>query len=165
MVDIDKIPADIRWQIATQGLTGAYMACADTLRKEKGDDYYVQFATQLWGSVGSRAKEFADAFGLPTGSPAELNDTVLMFAMASMGPEFKFETVETGENRCVCQTATCPWANRADEQGVDNPKCKEAHLKWGESVVQALNPDMKFSITQAIPDGDSKCQWVFERKA
>jgi hypothetical protein len=164
MVEIDKIPAEARWQIAAQGLTGAYMACADMLRKEKGDAFYIEFAKQLWGSVGARAKEFTNVFGLPTGTAKELNEAVLLFAMSSMGPEFQFEMIEESDNRCVCQTTTCPWVNRANEQGVADPKCKEGHMQWGESVVKALNPDMKFTLTRSMPDGDSKCEWIFEKR-
>jgi L-2-amino-thiazoline-4-carboxylic acid hydrolase len=163
MVEINKIPADIRWQIATQGLTGAYIALAEMFRKEKGKEFYVEFAKQLWGSAGPRAKEFTNAFGLPTGTLKELNDSMLLFALSSMGPEFKFEMVEASDTRCVWQTTTCPWANRAKEQGVAELTCKEGHQAWAESVIKELNPEMKFTLTQSIPDGNSKCEWIIEK--
>ena len=165
MLDINKIPAEARWQIAAQGLTGAYIALAEMLRKEKGKDFYIAFAKQVWGSVGPRAKEFMAAFGLPTGTPKELNDSLLLLAMSSMGPEFKFEMIEESDTRCVCQTTTCPWASRANEQGVTELTCKEGHLAWAESILKALNSDMKFTLTRSIPDGDSKCEWIIEKRA
>jgi hypothetical protein len=81
-----------------------------------------------------------------------------------MGPEFVFEVVEAGAERCVGRTTQCPWHKRWKEQGIDFDSCGAGHQRWGDGAVESLNPQFSFKLTKNMVRGDSHCEWVVERK-
>src|SRR5712691_10328832 len=97
---IEAIPEKTRWEIATKGLTGVYIAISNALKQAVGQKKFEEFNGPLWHQAGKGAKEFADTFGLATESAGDVEEVIHLLAKASMGPEFKFEIVETGTDRC-----------------------------------------------------------------
>jgi hypothetical protein len=81
-----------------------------------------------------------------------------------MGPEFQFEVVEAGKDRCVGKTTQCPWHKRWKEQGIDFDSCGVGHQRWGDGAVESLNSQFSFKLTKNMLRGDSHCEWVVERK-
>ncbi len=161
---IDKIPEKTRWEIATKGLTGAYIAISKALQQAVGQKKFEEFNGPLWYEAGKGAKEFAATLGLPTESPEDVEAVTHLMAQASMGPEFVFEVVETSKDRCVGRTTQCPWHKRWKEQGVAFDTCGVGHQKWGEGAVESLNPNLTFKLTKNMLHGDPHCEWVVERK-
>jgi hypothetical protein len=45
---IDSIPEKTRWEVATKGLTGAYIAISNALQKAVGQDKFEEFNGSLW---------------------------------------------------------------------------------------------------------------------
>ena len=162
---IDMIPAETRWAIATKGLTGALVAYGDALRDAIGEEKYNAFIEALWYEAGKGIKEFADNLGLPTDTARELETASELFAMAGIGPEYKFEIVEATADRCVGKTTLCPWCERSKEFGLDYDICTTGHQAWGDGVIEALNPNFILTLTKNMVRGDAHCEWVIERKA
>ena len=52
---LDKIPEKTRWEIATKGLTGAYIAISNALKQAVGQKKIrrVQWAALVWSGKGS----------------------------------------------------------------------------------------------------------------
>jgi len=161
---IDTIPERARWEMATKGLTGAFIAISNALKEAVGQDKFEEFNGALWYQAGMGAKEFADSLGLPTASAADVEGAMHLLAKASMGPEFQFEIVESTADRCVGRTTECPWHKRWKEQGLEMNTCGVGHQKWGEGAAAALNPNFSFQLTKNMVCGDSHCEWVVERK-
>jgi hypothetical protein len=69
---IDAIPEKTRWEIATKGLTGAYIAISNALKQASGQKGFDEFNGPLWYEAGKGAKEFASSFGLATESAGEI---------------------------------------------------------------------------------------------
>jgi hypothetical protein len=161
---INKIPEKARWETATKGLTGAYIAISNALQKAVGQQKFEEFNGALWFQAGKDAKQFAGAFGLPTETPEDVEKATHLLAQAAMGPEFVFEIVESTKDRCVGRTTQCPWHKRWKEQGVDFDTCGAGHQKWGEGAMEALNPNFTFELTKNMVRGDAHCEWVIERK-
>jgi hypothetical protein len=161
---IDKIPAETRWAIATQGLTGATIAYAKALKDGIGEDKYNAFINAVWFEAGKGAKEFADNLGMASDNAGELEAVAELFANTAMGPECQFEIVEATADRCVGKATKCPWCERGKEMGLDFDLCSSGHQGWGEGVIEALNPSFKFSLTKNMVRGDAHCEWVIERK-
>ena len=161
---IDKIPEKTRWEMATQGLTAAYIAISNALKQAVGQEKFEEFNGPLWYEAGKGAREFADTFGLATDTAEEIEEVTHLLASASMGPEFVFEVVEASEDRCVGRTTQCPWHKRWKEQGLDFDSCGEGHQRWGDGAAESLNPDFTFQLTKNMVRGDSHCEWVVERK-
>ena len=161
---IDKIPEKLRWELATKGLTGAYIAISRALKDAAGQEGFEEFNGSLWYQAGQDAKEFADACGLPAESAEDIETATHLLAKASMGPEFVFEVAESSPDRCVGKTTQCPWHKRWKEQGLEFDSCGVGHQRWGEGAVESLNPDFTFKLTKNMVRGDSHCEWVVERK-
>ena len=161
---IETIPVSKRWEIATQGLTGAYIALSHAFGQALGQSKFDEFNGPLWRQAGSGAKEFAAANGLPADTATEVEAVVHLMAKASMGPEFQFEILEAGTDRCVGKTTECPWHKRWKEQGVAMDTCGVGHQNWGVGAVESLNSNFTFQLTKNMLHGDSHCEWVFERK-
>ena len=116
---IDAVPEKTRWEIATKGMTGAYIAISNAFKQAAGQKKFEEFNGSLWYEAGKGAKEFADSVGLKAETAGDVEGAMHLLAQASMGPEFKFEVVESTNDRCVGRTTECPWHKRWKEQGVD----------------------------------------------
>ena len=161
---IDNIPEQVRWEMATKGLTGAYAAVSTALRNAVGQDKFEEFNGTLWFEAGKGAKELADGLGMPSENAEDIEAVTHLLAKASMGPEFEFEVVEASGDRCVGRTTQCPWHRRWEEQDQGFNSCGVGHQRWGEGAVQSLNPDFTFRLTKNMVCGDAYCEWVVERK-
>ncbi len=161
---MQKIPAETRWGIATQGLTGACTALISALKEALSQDKFDEFQVGLWSQAGKGAKELADMLGLPAESPKEIAEITNLTAITSMGPEFEFEIVEASDDRCVGRTNKCPWHERWKELGLREDFCNSGHQGWGDGAVQSLNSDFSFTLTKNMQRGDSCCEYVIELK-
>ena len=161
---IEAIPEKTRWEIATKGLTGAYIAISNALTQAAGQNGFEQFNGPLWREAGKGAKEFAATVGLATETAGDVEAAIHLLAQASMGPEFKFNVVESTKDRCVGTTTECPWHKRWKEQGLNFDPCGVGHQSWGDGATESLNLNFTFKLTKVMPRGDSHCEWVVERK-
>jgi hypothetical protein len=161
---IDRIPEKTRWEIATQGMTGAFTAISKALEQAAGKKGFDEFNGPFWYQAGKGAKDFANTFGLATESAADIEGVTHLMAQTAMGPEFQFEVVEATQDRCVGRTTQCPWHKRWTEQGVDFDSCGVGHQSWGNGAVESMNPNYTFKLLKNMNAGDSHCEWVIERK-
>ena len=128
---IDTVPEKARWEIATKGLTGAYIAISNAFKQTVGQKKFEEFNGPLWRQAGKGAKEFAATLGLATETAGDVEGVIHLLAKTSMGPEFQFEIVESTKDRCVGKTTECPWHKRWKEQGLDMDTCGAGHQAWG----------------------------------
>ena len=161
---IEAIPENTRWEIATKGLTGAYIAISNALKQAVGQKKFEEFNGALWYEAGEGAKEFTDAHALPTKGGSDVEAAVHLLAKASMGPEFVFEVVESTKDRCVGKTTQCPWHKRCKEQGLTMDICGVGHQRWRDGATESVNPNFTFKLTKNMMHGDPHCEWVVERK-
>jgi hypothetical protein len=136
----------------------------NALQGALSQDEFIQFQMGLWSQVGKGSKELADTLGLKAESPKDIDEIMQLAGMASMGPEFKFETLEASEDRAVGRTTQCPWHERRRELGIKEDFCTVGHQAWGEGAMESLNPNFTFSLTKNMVRGDPYCEWVVERK-
>jgi hypothetical protein len=143
-----------------KGVLAAMNALRGALSQEKFD----QFQAGLWSQAGKGSKDLADTLGLKAESPKDIDEIMQLAGITSMGPEFKFETVEASEDRSVGRTTQCPWHERWKEMGLNEEFCTSGHQGWGEGAVESLNPKFTFNLTKNMTRGDPYCEWVVERK-
>ena len=161
---LESIPEKTRWEMATKGLTGAYIAISNALQRAAGKEKFEEFNGNFWHEAGKGAKEFAKSIGLPTDTPENIEAATHLLAQVSMGPELQIEVVESTKDRCVGRTTQCPWHKRWQEQGVGFDTCGVGHQRWGDGAVEAINPGFTFKLTKNMVRGDAYCEWVIERK-
>jgi len=161
---IDKIPEKMRWEIATKGLTGAYAAIANALKDTVGEDRYNELNGMLWYEAGKGAKQLTDSLGLKTETAEDMATVFELATVASMGPEMKWEIVESSEDKCVTKNLECPWYERFKELNLSTDLCGSGHQRWCEGACDSLNPNFAATLTKSMVRGDAYCETVIERK-
>ena len=161
---IDKIPEKMRWEIATKGLTGAYTAIANALKDAVGENKYNEFNRPLWYEAGKGAKELVDSLGLKAETAEDIAAIFELATVASMGPEMKWEIVESSEDKCVTKNVKCPWHERFKELSLSFDFCSSGHQRWCEGVCDSLNPNFTATLTKIMTRGDAYCETIIERK-
>jgi hypothetical protein len=159
---IDKVPAETRWAITSQTLTGAIIGTNKVLLDIVGQEKYNEIMGQVWSEGGKASKQIADALGLVGNDAKSIAATVLLVATVEMGPELKFETVEATAEKATIRCTECPWWNRAKELEISDDMCSIGDPAWGNGLAKALNPKVTVDLTKAMPRGDSYCEWVYE---
>src|SRR5438128_11198509 len=91
---IELVPEKTRWEMATKGLTGAFIAISNALKQAVGQKKFEEFNGSLWYEAGKGAKEFANTLGLPTENAGDVEGVTHLLAKASMWPECVIEVVE-----------------------------------------------------------------------
>ena len=162
MTEVVKVPAETRWTIATQALTGAWIATGKALLDVVGQERYREMMGQIWAEGGKAAKQIADAFGLAGDDAKSAAETVTLVATVAMGPELKVETVEASAEKAVVRSTECPWWNRVKELGISDDLCSVGDLAYCDALAKSLNPKLTVSLTKALPLGDPYCEWVWE---
>ena len=80
------------------------------------------------------------------------------------GPERKIELVEATPERTVVRTNICAWWERYKEHKVD-PEfcgCPTGDQAWWENGLKAINPNLTYQLTKAMPRGDPYCEAIIE---
>ena len=159
---VEKVPAENRWTIATQALTGATVVTSKALRDVLGQEKYNEIVGQIWTEGGKAHKQIADALGLAGDDAKSAAETVQLVATVMMGPELKVETVEATAEKAVVRATECPWWNRMKELGISDVDSSVGDAAWCNGLAKSLNPKLTVSLTKAMPRGDSYCEWVYE---
>jgi hypothetical protein len=159
-----KVPMEARLEIAAKGLSGVMTAYSLALRNEIGDDKYHEFDQGLFKQAGQSAKAVVDAFGLPANTVKDFAETISCIGTICFGPGYQSRVVETGENRCVGRTKMCPIRDRMVEAGITKDgSCEKKHKKYVEGVLEALNLDFNFTVTNEMANGGSYCEWCVSK--
>jgi hypothetical protein len=159
---VEKVPAENRWTIATQALTGAIVVTSKALRDALGQEKYNEIHRQIWAEQGKAAKDIADSLGLSGGDAKSVAETAQLVTIVAMGPEFKFETVEATGEKAVIRLTEGPWWNRFKELGISEDLCSFACAAFWDAFAKSLNPKLTVSLTKAMPRGDPHCEWVLQ---
>lgn len=67
------------------------------------------------------------------------------------------EPTEVSASRVVKRITKCPLQNLP-------PDCCFAFQGIVDGIIEAINPEYKWSITKLIPRGDPVCEWIVEKK-
>ena len=133
---VEKVPAETRWAIATQGLTGAVVATGKALLDAVGQDRYNEITVQIWAEAGKAAKQVADALGLVGDDVRSAAETTLSVTAVAMGPEVKSEIVEATAERAVLRITECPFWNRMKESGISEDMCSASSVAYADAFAK-----------------------------
>jgi len=159
---VEKVPAETRWIIATQALTGSDIATAKATLDILGKEKYNEMKGQIWAELGKASKQIADNLGLAGDDAKSIIETINTVAVVAMGPEFKLEIVEANAEKGMVRCTECPWWNRTKELGSSDDFCSSGDIAWCNTFAKSLNPKVTVTLTQAMPRGDPYCEWVYE---
>lgn len=159
---VGGIPAEERWKMATQGLTGAYVATVKAMLDAVGRENYNQIMVQIWSEAGKASKQVADAFGLDGQDASSAAEAARLASIASMGPEFAFEVTEATKERATFRYHECQWWNRMKELEISDDLCSTACPAYWNAAVKSHNPKLTARLTKARPRGDRFCEQICE---
>lgn len=164
MVNIEDIPFEERWKIATRSASSVPLMYDNSFRKTLGKKYD-ELERPIWLEAGKQMKELAMALGLPSGNAREIGDTLGILSIISFGPEFTFEEPKATEHGIAGKITGCAILNRATEMGLDPkivalPACK---TMMG-SAVESLNPEYIYRSGKNMCSGDEYCETIIKRR-
>ena len=163
---LEKIPAEKRWEITSKNLTGACVGYSLALLGIVGKEKLGEIEAKMWGEGGKTfIPMIKEAFKLPVEDAVGAANVIDVAAVLGMGPECVEERIEETKERVVERWIKCPFQERAKELGVAAQyDCFLGCLAWVKEGLHAINPNLSFKKTKAIPRGDPYCEFVYELK-
>lgn len=159
---VERVPAETRWAIAAQALTGLLTATNKAMLDTVGPEGFKEMMGQICTEGGKGAKQITDALGLSGEDAKAWAAAAPLVATVIAGPEMKTETTEVTAEKAVIRCTECTWWNRAQELGISDDVCSAADSAFHNGLAKALNPKLDMTLTKAMPRGDEFCEWVFE---
>ncbi len=163
MVNIDDIPAHMRWEIATKAANSQSVVYDMLVRQiigDKIDDIWNVIMTQ----GGKESKNLADSLGLPASNAVEIESALDIISTIIMGPELRGEILQASEERVIGKMTGCPMLNAHRNIGLE-PTGTHAHCQaFCQSVVDSLNPRYTMRYTRRMCTGDTHCEYAIELK-
>ena len=164
MFEVNQIPLETKWAMATQALTGALSAHLDALYNTVGQERYVEIIRQTWTQLGQGSAEGIRSMDLKVDNARLVGEAGVTICMCAMGPEYKIEAVEASENRTVMKVIECPWKNRMKEFRISHDLLSACDTAFWNQFVKSLNPNVKMRHGKQMHRGDPYCEWIFETK-
>ena len=160
---VENIPAEVRWNVASQASTGTAVALDAAIQEAVGPEKRKEILMKLYAGFGPGVKQIIDALGLPTDN-AEAAVKAVTCAMTIMhGTEMQLDITEASPQRVASKVTGCPFPLRMNEMGVKmdcSPVCTAAI----EAAYDAVNPKLKVDVgDKCINRGDANCgEFVIE---
>jgi hypothetical protein len=163
-ISVADIPAETRWKIATQAMSGIMIAYKKAFHDVAGPEQFNKILEQIWGQAGQSGKQVADALGMKSDDAKSVAETWAIVSAIALGPELKMEIVEASKERTVLKGTGCPFLNRLKEYGITEDLLTSGDAVYCEALTNSLNPNVKITHEKRMHLGDSYCEWIFETK-
>jgi hypothetical protein len=164
MIEVNQIPFETKWAMATQALTGALSAHLDALYNAAGKKKYVEIVCQIWTQLGQGSASVVQSMDMKVDNAKLVGEAGATLCMCAMGPEYKIEEVEASENRTVMKITGCAWKNRMNEFGISHDLLSACDTAFWNEFVKILNPNVTMKHGKQMHRGDQYCEWIFETK-
>lgn len=164
MVNIDDIPAQVRWEIATKAANSQSVVYDMLVRQiigDKIDDIWNVIMTQ----GGKESKNLAESLSLPASNAVEIESTLDIISTIIMGPELRGEILQASEKRVIGKMTGCPMLNAHRNIGLEPTAGTAANCQaFCQSAVESLNPRYTMRYTRRMCTGDTHCEYAIELK-
>jgi hypothetical protein len=162
--NVDQIPADTKWAMATKGLTGALTAYGNVMYNMAGKEKYNEIIGQIWSQIGQASAEMAKSSNMKGENAQAAAEAFAATVMIAMGPEYKIEEIEASEDKTVMKVTECPWLKRMSEFGISEDLLTAGDNAFCKNFIEGLNPNITMKHGLRMHLGDSYCEWIFETK-
>lgn len=163
-MDIENIPAEVRWKIATKASNIASVAQMHAFEEVAGEEVAGQIENMIMGEGGKQAGELAAQLGLPANNAIETSEAWGIVGTILLGPEIESEVVEADENRIVDRITGCAMLNAHQELGVSLTGLADHCQAYNSNAVEAINPKYTQHFTKRMCAGDKYCESHVELK-
>jgi hypothetical protein len=159
---VDKVPAEMRWNIATQASTNTAIALDGAIQDALGPEKRKEILVKLWSASAAGVKQVTDALGLPVATAEEAAKAVTSVNTVCFGPEIQAEFPEASPLKVEARATGCPFPLRMKEMGI-SLDCYPVCAAYHEAAYKAVNPKLKVSRgDKCLNQGDSYCDWTLE---
>jgi hypothetical protein len=163
-MDIEDIPAEVRWQIATKASNISNVAQSMAVKELVGEEAADHMFKMVMAEGGKQAGELADSLGLPSGNAIETSEAWEIVGKIMLGPEIESHTVEFDKNRIVDRITSCPMLNANKELGAHSSALPEHCQVYNTNAVEAINPKYTQYFSKRMCAGDKYCESTVELK-
>jgi len=154
---VESIPAEVRWNIATQASTGTAVALDAAIQEAVGPETRKEILTKIYAGSGPGVKQIIDALGLPTDNVEAAVKAVECANIVMFGTEMQMDITEASPQKIVAKATGCPFPLRMKEMGVEMD-CVPVCTAYQEGTFKAVNPKLKVSVgDKCINQGDEYC--------
>jgi hypothetical protein len=159
---VDKVPAEMRWNIATQASTSTAIALDGAIQDALGQEKRKEILMRLYAASASGIKQVTDALGLPGDNAETAAKAVTSANTVFFGPEIQAEFPEASPQKVEARATGCPFPLRMKELGI-SLDCYPVCAAYHEAAYKAVNPKLKVSRgDKCLNYGDSYCDWIVE---
>lgn len=162
-MELEDIPAEVRWQIATKAGQTLSIGYGLAFRQILGNEAVQEVEESIWAEGGKQIKAIADSLGLPVGNAIEVDDTFGVVGMTLLG-KMEYETVESNENKVVQRITDCPNLNTHKEMFAPIISMPHICQVYSNSAVENLNPKYNLKFNKNMCDGDECCEYCLDLK-
>ncbi len=164
MVNIEDIPAQVRWEIATNAANSQSVIYDMLVRQIIGNKI-----DDIWNVVmtegGKASKEIVKSLSLPASNAKEIDSTLGIISAILLGPELAGEILEASDNWVTGKMTVCPMLNAHRSIGYGPTAGTPSHCRaFCQSFVESLNPQYTMRYTKRMCTGDLHCEYVIELK-
>jgi hypothetical protein len=168
MVNIDQIPVEVRWRLATQAVNDLPFVYGMVYRNVVGERYSRELdeaSRQIWMQAGKEQAAVARAFALPVRNAMQVAQAFSTVCVLYMGPEMNNGQVLQGQgDSAVITLEQCPMYTRSIKWGMDPKKIITDCRAYCMAGIQALNPEYEVQFEKSLCAGDAGCRMRVERK-
>lgn len=162
-MELEDIPAEVRWQIATKAGQTLSIGYGLAFRQILGNEAVQEVEESIWAEGGKQIKAIADFLGLPVGNAIEVDDTFGVIGMTLLG-KMEYDTVESNGNKVVQRITDCPNLNTHKEMFAPIISMPHICQVYSNSAVENLNPKYNLKFNKKMCDGDEYCEYCLELK-
>ncbi len=162
---LDKIPMNVRWEIASASYVRFQISYFKLIYDQKGKEKYIEFLKERAQTLPRVLKASVDRFGF-SGNDAK-SAAAILSALTNIGygPQTRFEIEEGTSEKARVKCSNCLLWNSAQEMKITDDLCSPwSQFAW-DARAKAINPNLNSTLVKARPRGDSICEWVIELKA
>ena len=163
--NLEKVPMEARWDIASRGLVGAQVVLYKTLYDKEGREKFVEDRKQSCPAAAARNKGRADRFGLTGGDAKSAAAIIPAMVTLFYGPQQKYGMGEATAEKARVKCLECEFWNVVQAQKITDDLCSAHCRYYWEGFASAINPKLSSTLVKARPLGDSVCEWLIEIKA
>lgn len=162
-MELENIPAEVRWEIATKAALASSIGYNMAFREILGDETVDQVENAVDIEAGRQVKSIADSLSFPATNAIEVDDAYGIVGMIIMG-KMEYEPMETTNNRVVQHLTNCPILNMSKEMNATRESMPNHCQAFGKSAVEELNPKYTHSFSKQMCAGDDYCQYTIKLK-
>ena len=154
---VENIPAEVRWNIASQASTGTAVALDAAIQEAVGPEKRKEILMRLYAGSAPGVKQIIDALGLPTDNAEAAAKAVTCANIVMFGTEMQIDITEASPQKVAAKMTGCAFPLRMKEMGV-KMDCLPVCTAYQKATYNAFNPKLKVNIgDKCINRGDAYC--------